>query len=108
MSEPVAIDRLFETHLPVRDLDRSVAFYRDVVGLQPALHDPDLGAAFFWIGAAGQAMLGLWAAGRMGLANAGAVRIDRTVSVLRLNRPNIGVQRSPNRPAKETVFQSLV
>jgi catechol 2,3-dioxygenase-like lactoylglutathione lyase family enzyme len=63
MSEPVAIKGLSETHLAVRDLDRSVAFYRDIVGLQPALHDPDLGAAFFWIGAAGQAMLGLWAAG---------------------------------------------
>ena len=63
MSEPVAIDGLFETHLTVRDLDCSVAFYRDVVGLQPALHDPDLGAVFFWIGGPGQAMLGLWAAG---------------------------------------------
>lgn len=63
MSEPVAISGLFETHLTVRDLDRSIAFYRDVVGLQPALHEPDLGAALFWIGAAGQAMLGLWAAG---------------------------------------------
>ena len=64
MSEPVAIEGLFETHLAVRDLDRSVAFYRDVVGLQPALHDPDLGAAFFWIGVPGQAMLGLWRPGR--------------------------------------------
>jgi lactoylglutathione lyase len=63
MNEPVTIDGLFETHLTVRDLDRSVDFYRDVVGLQPALREPDLGAAFFWIGAAGQAMLGLWAAG---------------------------------------------
>jgi len=63
MSEPVAIERLFETHLAVRDLDRSVGFYRDIVGLEPALHDPDLGAAFFWIGTPGQAMLGLWAAG---------------------------------------------
>jgi lactoylglutathione lyase len=63
MSEPVAIEGLFETHLTVRDLDRSVAFYRDVVGLQLALREPELGAAFFWIGAAGQAMLGLWAAG---------------------------------------------
>jgi lactoylglutathione lyase len=63
MSEPVAVNGLFETHLTVRDLDRSVAFYRDVVGLQLALREPELGAAFFWIGAAGQAMLGLWAAG---------------------------------------------
>ena len=68
MSEPVAINGLFETHLTVRDLDRSIAFYRDVVGLQPALHEPDLGAAFFWIGAAGQAMLGLWTAGSAPIA----------------------------------------
>ena len=63
MSEPVAINGLFETHLAVRDLDRSIAFYRDVVGLQLALREPSLGAAFFWIGAKGRAMLGLWAAG---------------------------------------------
>ena len=63
MSEPVTIDGLFETHLAVRDLDRSIAFYRDVVGLQLALRQPSLDAAFFWIGAKGRAMLGLWAAG---------------------------------------------
>ncbi len=63
MTEPVAINGLFETHLTVRDLERSIGFYRDVVGLPLALHDPDLGAAFFWIGTSGQAMLGLWAAG---------------------------------------------
>jgi lactoylglutathione lyase len=61
--EPVTIDGLFETHLSVADLDRSIAFYRDVVGLPLALHDADLGAGFFWIGGAGAAMLGLWTAG---------------------------------------------
>jgi lactoylglutathione lyase len=49
--------------LTVRDLDRSVAFYRDVVGLEPGFHDRDLGAAFLWIGAVGKAMLGLWSRG---------------------------------------------
>jgi lactoylglutathione lyase len=63
MNKPFAITGLFETHLAVRDLDRSIDFYRDIVGLQPALHEPGIGAAFFWIGAAGQGMLGLWAAG---------------------------------------------
>jgi lactoylglutathione lyase len=63
MSDRMTINGLFETHLTVHDLDRSTAFYRDIVGLQPALHDPVLGAAFFWIGAAGRAMLGLWSAG---------------------------------------------
>jgi lactoylglutathione lyase len=54
---------LFETHLTVSDMDRSVKFYRDVVGLQPAHVPPGGQAAFFWIGAAGNAMLGLWLAG---------------------------------------------
>lgn len=63
MTAPVAIGGLFETHLSVSDLDRSVAFYRDVVGLQLALEMPERGAAFFWIAAPGEAMLGLWSLG---------------------------------------------
>lgn len=63
MNEPVGITGLFETHLTVRDLDRSTSFYRDVVGLELALREATVGAAFFWIGSPGQAMLGLWAAG---------------------------------------------
>jgi len=51
---------LFETHLTVIDLDRSVAFYRDLVGLELAHVEPERGVAFLWIGAPGQAMLGLW------------------------------------------------
>ena len=54
---------LFETHLTVADLPRSVAFYRDVVGLPVALELPERGAAFHWIGRPGQAMLGLWTMG---------------------------------------------
>jgi lactoylglutathione lyase len=54
---------LFETHLTVTDVPRSVAFYRDVVGLPVALELPERGAAFHWIGGPGQAMLGLWSIG---------------------------------------------
>jgi lactoylglutathione lyase len=54
---------LFETHLPTTDLGRSIAFYHDVVGLQLAWEVEERGAAFFWIGAPGQSMLGLWEAG---------------------------------------------
>ena len=54
---------LFETHLTVAELPRSVAFYRDVVGLPVALEVPERGAAFHWIGRPGQAMLGLWSIG---------------------------------------------
>ena len=61
MSPPVS--GLFETHLTVSDLSRSLAFYRDVVGLPLALELPERGAAFFWIGRPGEAMLGLWSLG---------------------------------------------
>ena len=54
---------LFEAHLTVTDLDRSMAFYRDVVGLEPALHVPERAAAFFWVGGPGRSMLGLWSLG---------------------------------------------
>lgn len=54
---------LFETHLTVTDLERSVTFYREVVGLPVALEVPERGAAFHWIGEPGQAMLGLWSIG---------------------------------------------
>ena len=40
-----------------------MAFYREVVGLDPALEVPERGAAFFWIGAPGHSMLGLWSLG---------------------------------------------
>ena len=60
---PVPIGGLFEAHLSVSDLDRSVAFYRDVVGLPLAFEVAERGAAFFWIGSPGEAMLGLWTLG---------------------------------------------
>ena len=63
MKDSPALEGLFETHLTVSDLDRSIAFYRDVVGLQLGLRDGDLGAAFLWIGSPGHSMLGLWTAG---------------------------------------------
>ena len=62
---PVRIEGLFETHLTVADLDRSVAFYRDVLGLPLARLIPERGVAFFWLGAPGTAMLGLWKAGEV-------------------------------------------
>src|SRR3954465_5831245 len=63
MAEGVPIRGLFETHLTVSDLDRSLAFYRDEVGLPVALELPERGAPFLWIGAPGRAMLGLWSMG---------------------------------------------
>ncbi len=56
----VPIGGLFEAHLTVSDLSRSVTFYRDVLGLELAHAIPSRHVAFFWIGAPGAAMLGLW------------------------------------------------
>ncbi len=63
MTAPTPIARLFEAHLTVSDLDRSVAFYRDLVGLPAALETPERNAAFFWVGEAGDSLLGLWSLG---------------------------------------------
>jgi lactoylglutathione lyase len=63
MGRPVPVAGLFETHLTVSDLGRSVEFYREIVGLALALDLPERSAAFFWIGEPGEAMLGLWSIG---------------------------------------------
>ena len=57
------VDRLFEAHLTVSDLDTSIAFYRDRVGLELAHVVAARQAAFFWVGSRGTTMLGLWAGG---------------------------------------------
>src|SRR5262245_9784656 len=57
------VDRLFEAHLTVADLDTSIAFYRDRLGFELAHVTPARQAAFFWIGVRGTTMLGLWAGG---------------------------------------------
>lgn len=59
----ISIQGLFETHLTVRNLDTSVAFYQDVVGLELACRVTERRVAFFWIGGRGQAMLGVWEVG---------------------------------------------
>ncbi len=65
MPDHVPIRGLFESHLTVSDLQRSVNFYRDLVGLPLALEVPERGAAFFWAGKPGRSMLGLWSLGSM-------------------------------------------
>ena len=63
MAGPTPVRGLFETHLTVRDVPRSIAFYRDVVGLPLALDLPERDAAFMWIGGPGRSMLGIWGIG---------------------------------------------
>jgi lactoylglutathione lyase len=68
---PLPPHALFETHLDVRDLDRSLDFHRAVVGLELAHVLPERQVAFMWIGGRGRAMLGLWA----GSASPNAMRL---------------------------------
>ncbi|MEO0504701.1 MAG: VOC family protein [Bacteroidota bacterium] len=54
------ITGLFETHLFVENLDRSIAFYTEILGLTQCRYREEPKTAFFWIGKEKQAMLGLW------------------------------------------------
>jgi len=82
-----AVQGLFEAHLTVAELEASLAFYRDVVGLELAYELPERGAAFLWCGEPGGSMLGVWAAGSapmgMRLHVAFAVRVEELLDAPR-------------------------
>jgi lactoylglutathione lyase len=59
----IPIRGLFETHLTVTDLRRSMAFFGETLGLELAHAFPERGAAFYWIGRPGASMVGLWEVG---------------------------------------------
>jgi len=54
------IKGLYETHLFVADLERSIDFYGNTLGLEQCYFEEQRRAAFFWIGEAKQSMVGLW------------------------------------------------
>lgn len=56
----IPVSGLYESHLTVADLERSIAFYRDVVGLELAHRIPERHVAFFWVGGRERSMIGLW------------------------------------------------
>ena len=76
----IPIRDLFETHLSVSDLQRSMSFFGGALGLELAQAFPERKAAFYWIGHRGASMLGLWEAGagpqRMNLHLAFSVDLD--------------------------------
>lgn len=59
----ISIQALFEAHLTVSNVERSMAFYGDVLKLELAHLQADRRVAFYWLGGAGTSMLGLWEAG---------------------------------------------
>ena len=56
----IPIRDLFESHLTVSDLQRSMAFFGEVLGLEIAQVFLDRKVAFYWIGSRDGSMLGLW------------------------------------------------
>jgi len=59
----VPVQSLFEAHLTVADLTRSMEFYGETLGMELAtvLEQPKV--AFYWMGGRGKSMLGLWEVG---------------------------------------------
>ena len=54
------IKGLYETHLFVENLERSMEFYSKTLGLKQSRMEEERRSVFFWIGEDKQAMLGLW------------------------------------------------
>ena len=54
---------IYETHLPVKNLDVAMAFYGETIGLELARYLPERQVAFYWVGGQSQGMLGLWSGG---------------------------------------------
>jgi lactoylglutathione lyase len=104
----IPIRGLFESHLTVSDLDRSVAFYRDVLGLPLAIIFEERRVAFFWVGAPRQAMIGLWETGtgpqRMSLHLAFTVGVNDVLTAMdSLKQAGLPPLDLASRPTKEPV-----
>ena len=59
----ISVCDLFESHLTVANLERSMTFFSDILELELAEVFLDRRVAFYWIGARGRSMLGLWEVG---------------------------------------------
>jgi lactoylglutathione lyase len=99
---------LFEAHLTVGDLERSMAFFGDTLGLKLARVFPDRRAAFYWIGGPGSSMLGLWETGpapqRMSLHVAFTVELSDLLNApQRLRAANVAPLDFDGNPTDEPV-----
>lgn len=54
------IKGLYETHVQVCNLENSVTFYTEILGLKLAHQDENRRIAFLWVGKDKEFMLGLW------------------------------------------------
>ena len=54
------IKGLFETHINVSSLERSMKFYGEMLELELGRYEEERRVAFYWLGNWGEAMLGIW------------------------------------------------
>jgi lactoylglutathione lyase len=102
---------LFEAHLTVGELDRSIAFYRDVLGLPLAHRIPERQVAFFWVPSPEKALLGLWSIGTSPLKLRLHIAFDVALpqifgSVAALRRAGIIPRSGDGKPIEEPVVHA--
>ena len=59
----IPVRSLFEAHLTVSNLVRSMKFYGETLGLELAQVFDERRVAFYWLGGRGHSMLGIWETG---------------------------------------------
>jgi lactoylglutathione lyase len=104
----IPLKGLFETHLNVRSLDVSIAFYRETLELRLAAVFDRRRAAFFWIGEPRRAMLGLWETGTTPLTVQSHLAFETTFEAVLaapevLVRKGVSVLDFDGRPTTEPV-----
>jgi lactoylglutathione lyase len=104
----IPIRDLFESHLTSTNLERSMKFFGEVLGLELAYVLPERKVAFYWIGGRGQSMLGVWEVGtapqRMSLHVAFTVELaDLLEAPTRLRAANVTPRDFVGNPSDEPV-----
>ena len=104
----IPIRDLFESHLTVSNLEHSMKFFGDVLGLELAYVIAERKVAFYWIGGRGRSMLGVWEVGsapqRMSLHVAFTVDLsDLLEAPARLRAANVTPRDFAGNPADEPV-----
>ena len=104
----IPVRGLFETHLTVANLRRSMKFYGETLGLEQAHALPERGVAFYWTGKPGASMIGLWETGtspqRLSLHTAFTVELaDLLEAPSRLRAAGIPSLDFEGRPTDEPV-----
>lgn len=104
----IPVRGLFETHLTVGNLRRSMKFFGETLGFELASEFPERKVAFYWIGRPGTSMIGLWETGtspqRLSLHTAFQVELaDLLAAPRRLRDAGVAPLDFEGRPTDEPV-----